>query len=89
MENTQNNKKKKVIKARTAGVLTTERKSPVTVFKAWCKGCGICIAFCPQGVLDFDDDGKSYPKHPEKCIQCMQCELRCPDFAITVNKEEE
>ncbi len=88
MENTQP-KKKKVINARTAGVTTQEKKEPVTVFKAWCKGCGICIAFCPQGVLDFDEDGKSYPKHPEKCIKCMQCELRCPDFAITVNQEEE
>ncbi len=88
MENTQP-KKKKVINARTAGVITKEKKSPVTVFKAWCKGCGICIAFCPQGVLDFDENGKSEPVHPEKCIQCMQCELRCPDFAITVNKEEE
>ena len=92
MENNtqQQMKKKKVINARTAGEISTkEKKPPVTVFKAWCKGCGICIAFCPQGVLDFDEDGKSYPKNPEKCIKCMQCELRCPDFAITVNQEEE
>ena len=87
--NTSQNKKKKIINARTAGVTVEEKKSPVTVFKAWCKGCGICISFCPQGVLAFDDDGKSFPKYPEKCIKCMQCELRCPDFAITVNKEEE
>jgi 2-oxoglutarate ferredoxin oxidoreductase subunit delta len=23
---------------------------------------------------------------PEACIACMQCELRCPDFAIKVEK---
>jgi 2-oxoglutarate ferredoxin oxidoreductase subunit delta len=23
---------------------------------------------------------------PEACIACMQCELRCPDFAIKVHK---
>ena len=88
MENTQPNKKK-IINARPAGLTPQKKKDPITVFKAWCKGCGICIAFCPQGVLDFDKDGKAYPKHPEKCIKCMQCELRCPDFAITVNNEEE
>jgi 2-oxoglutarate ferredoxin oxidoreductase subunit delta len=22
---------------------------------------------------------------PEACIKCMQCELRCPDFAIKVH----
>ena len=89
MENAQQIKKKKVINARIAGETVKEKKPPVTVFKAWCKGCGICINFCPQRVLDFDEDGKCHPKHPEKCIKCMQCELRCPDFAITVNQEEE
>jgi NAD-dependent dihydropyrimidine dehydrogenase PreA subunit len=24
----------------------------------------------------------------EKCILCMQCEMRCPDFAISVEKKE-
>jgi 2-oxoglutarate ferredoxin oxidoreductase subunit delta len=24
---------------------------------------------------------------PEACIKCMQCELRCPDFAIKVHAE--
>ena len=24
----------------------------VTIFGTWCKGCGICIAFCPQGVFE-------------------------------------
>jgi 2-oxoglutarate ferredoxin oxidoreductase subunit delta len=26
---------------------------------------------------------------PEACIACMQCELRCPDFAIKVHKLED
>lgn len=49
--------------------------------KDWCKGCGICVAFCPKHVLDLED-GKVIIKDLEACIQCGQCELRCPDFAI-------
>ena len=26
--------------------------SPITLYPAWCKRCGICIAFCPKSVFD-------------------------------------
>jgi 2-oxoglutarate ferredoxin oxidoreductase subunit delta len=35
-----------------------------------------------------DEAGYPYVKHPEKCINCGWCELRCPDFAITVHKKD-
>ncbi len=60
----------------------------IDVFKAWCKGCGICVAFCPKGVLAQDEDGHAYAKNLDACIACLQCELRCPDFAITVITED-
>ncbi len=53
----------------------------VTVNKEWCKGCGICLAFCPKDVLDLVDE-KINIKNPKACIKCGQCELRCPDYAI-------
>lgn len=58
----------------------------VEINKEWCKGCGICIEFCPYGV--FVTDYLGYPKiaNNEKCIGCRMCEFRCPDFAIKVTK---
>ncbi|CAK7016619.1 ferredoxin [Tissierella sp. P1] len=61
--------------------MSTKTEKSLTVDKNWCKGCGICVAFCPKNVLEIKD-GKVNIKDLESCIQCGQCELRCPDFAI-------
>ena len=55
----------------------------ITVKPEWCKGCGICVAFCPKDVLEMEG-GKAKVVRLDDCIKCMLCELRCPDFAITV-----
>ena len=56
--------------------------------ESWCKGCGICAAFCPKQVLEIRKE-KVAIVHPEQCISCGFCELRCPDYAIyLVNVEE-
>ncbi|MFW5937135.1 MAG: 4Fe-4S dicluster domain-containing protein [Desulfosalsimonas sp.] len=52
--------------------------------RAWCKGCGICVHFCPKQVLELDEQGKACAVRPEDCIRCRLCELRCPDLAIEV-----
>ncbi len=52
--------------------------------REWCKGCGICVAFCPKAVLDLDDEDKALAARKEDCIACKLCELRCPDLAIEV-----
>ena len=56
----------------------------VTVFPNWCKGCGLCVEFCPAGVLEQGADGRVTVAHPAKCTACCWCELHCPDFAIFV-----
>ncbi len=61
----------------------------ITVFTDWCKQCGICVTFCPQQVLAMDENRRVLAKYPEKCIACHMCELRCPDFAITVKEPPE
>ena len=60
----------------------------VDIYKAWCKACGICVSFCPAGVLARDEAGYPYVKYPEKCLNCGWCEIRCPDFAITVEESK-
>ncbi len=54
-----------------------------------CKGCGICVYFCPKQVLEVTEVGKcAIVKGKEKdCISCGQCEMRCPDYAIFLEKE--
>lgn len=47
----------------------------------WCKGCGICVAFCPKNVLKLTNE-KVDIQDLDSCIKCGQCELRCPDYAI-------
>lgn len=59
-------------------------KYTIEVYKSWCKKCGICVAFCPAGVLAQDDSGVPYAKEPDKCTGCQLCALRCPDFALNV-----
>jgi 2-oxoglutarate ferredoxin oxidoreductase subunit delta len=59
----------------------------IDIFRAWCKTCGICVAFCPTGALAKDETGYPYVNDIEKCINCGWCEIRCPDFAITVEKK--
>jgi 2-oxoglutarate ferredoxin oxidoreductase subunit delta len=61
-------------------------KAKIDIFRAWCKACGICVAFCPTGALAKDEAGYPYVSDIGKCINCGWCEIRCPDFAITVER---
>ena len=62
-------------------------EAKIDIFRAWCKACGICVAFCPTGALAKDEAGYPYVNDIEKCINCGWCEIRCPDFAITVESK--
>jgi len=54
----------------------------IEIIEKYCKGCHICVEFCPTKVLEMQ--GFIAGVNLEACIKCMQCELRCPDFAIKV-----
>ncbi|MBP1763353.1 MAG: Ferredoxin [Firmicutes bacterium] len=59
----------------------------ITIVENRCKGCNVCVAFCPKQVLALNSMGKVYVVDQGACIGCGQCELRCPDFAIRIRKE--
>lgn len=56
------------------------------IFRAWCKSCGICSAFCPENVISNDNMGAPVIERPDDCIGCRFCELHCPDFAIMIRE---
>lgn len=57
---------------------------PIYIYEPWCKGCDICVALCPEGTLEMGRDKIAHVVRPETCTRCKLCELRCPDFCITV-----
>ena len=44
--------------------------SEITVKLPRCKGCGICVAFCPKKVLGLSELGKVVIENPDDCIAC-------------------
>ena len=64
-----------------------EPTAEVVINRNWCKGCGICVAFCPEKALELDAQEKACWVHPEKCRRCGLCELRCPDIALELVKQ--
>ena len=64
----------------------------ITIDQQRCKGCLLCISFCPAGSISIDKDlNKRGVKparfvHKDKCIGCAACALVCPDCCIEVYK---
>lgn len=60
----------------------------------YCKGCGLCIVFCPQGIIHLGENlnKRGYRTaqvlEQEKCTSCMACARMCPDAVITVFRPE-
>ncbi len=67
-------------------VVSENEKVNITIIPRFCKGCEICVRLCPKSVLGMEMF-KVKVVDLEKCIRCGQCELRCPDFAIFVEKK--
>lgn len=75
--------------------MTVTSKTLIFIASDRCKGCGLCIAFCPEGVLCLDQknlNNKGY--HPvlitdsEDCIGCGNCAQMCPDYVFSIEKTD-
>ncbi|SFM38657.1 4Fe-4S dicluster domain-containing protein [Thermodesulforhabdus norvegica] len=71
------------------GVKKGRRQYEIDIFRAWCKSCGICAAFCPVQCIEMDEEGNPQVVASEKCTGCGWCETHCPDFAISVRPRKE
>lgn len=58
----------------------------IDIFADWCKGCGICAAFCPRQCIHMNEEGRPVVDRADRCTGCGWCELHCPDFAICVRE---
>lgn len=73
----------------------TDTSARITVQAGKCKGCGLCVAFCPKGLLELADHFNRSGYHPAQvredadrsvCTGCGFCARMCPDTAITVSR---
>jgi 2-oxoglutarate ferredoxin oxidoreductase subunit delta len=64
--------------------------SHIVVLEDRCRGCGLCVAFCPRSVLApagrLNTSGLTPAEmaNPENCVGCATCALMCPHLAITL-----
>ncbi len=69
------------------------RKPKVIIERNRCKGCELCVNYCPKEVLkmseEINDKGYFFAEvvNQEACILCRFCGLICPDCAIEIYDE--
>ena len=73
----------------------TEKKTyRVAIDESLCKGCGLCVYYCPGKCLElaeyFNSAGcrPARMKKQEACTGCGTCYLMCPEYIITIKVHE-
>jgi 2-oxoglutarate ferredoxin oxidoreductase subunit delta len=68
-------------------------KGFVEITRELCKGCELCVSFCPKGAIAMSDELNAsgyvtaiFNKDGE-CTGCVTCALVCPEVAIEVYRE--
>jgi 2-oxoglutarate ferredoxin oxidoreductase subunit delta len=55
-----------------------------------CKGCALCVTYCPRNALEMSSVFNATGYHPPQardvtlCLACGLCEVLCPEFAIFI-----
>ncbi|MCL2392259.1 MAG: 4Fe-4S dicluster domain-containing protein [Oscillospiraceae bacterium] len=69
-------------------------KFDVRICAETCKGCELCVLFCPKKIIAIssyiNDKGYSPAEciKKDECVGCKSCALVCPDGAISIYKED-
>jgi len=58
-----------------------------------CKGCGLCVAVCPNKCIVISDRSNKMSYFPAEtnnngCTGCALCGVICPDAAIEVQRDK-
>ncbi len=68
-------------------------KGYIEIDQELCKGCQICIAFCPKRIISLSDKLNTAGYLPvllndsNECTGCTICALVCPEVAIEVYRD--
>ena len=67
------------------------RGSNVAVDWDICTGCGVCLEICPKQLYEWMEtsnhpvsEKKAFPGRESDCVQCYECETKCPVQAIRI-----
>ncbi|MFN3534992.1 MAG: ferredoxin family protein [Desulfatiglandales bacterium] len=78
-------------------MVSKEKRGYIVIDRELCKGCYLCMAFCPRqrivassslnqkGYYPIEFKESDDPK--ERCTGCGTCATMCPDVAIEVYRE--
>jgi len=72
------------------GDKAAEKKGYIVIDSELCKGCQICIAFCPRNSISASEDINAAGYFPVvfnndgQCTGCATCALVCAEVAIEV-----
>jgi len=67
-----------------------KQQKKITINKELCKGCELCVFYCPKKCLKLADEFNSAGHHPvilikpEDCIYCGVCYIMCPDYVFSI-----
>jgi 2-oxoglutarate ferredoxin oxidoreductase subunit delta len=65
-------------------------KGKIVIDQELCKGCALCIEFCPKQLIKLSDKLNAAGYQPagsqinEDCSGCASCATVCPEVAIEV-----
>ena len=65
----------------------------IEIDRELCKGCEICVSFCPKGIISVSGKLNAIGYLPaefkkrDECTGCAICALVCPEVAIEVYRE--